>query len=72
MRVGDENDVRGSETKEPLTETGIKMAKLEIAKLHPIAEAGWDVAFPWMCCGVGKWKAYQERKRQADLLASGL
>jgi hypothetical protein len=34
----------------PLTPQQIDMAKEMIEDLHPIAKAGIDVAFPWLCC----------------------
>lgn len=49
------------------------MAKLEIENLHPIAgEATWDVAFPWLCCFVKKWRDRKERIRISKLIESGV
>ena len=58
--------------KDPINDTQVSMAKLEIEKLHPIMDAGWEISFPWLCCLVGKYKNYQKKKEEEIMLASGV
>ena len=48
--------VSGFEEKNPLDEDQVKLAKLQIDDLHPISDTFLDVAFPWACCCLRKYR----------------
>ena len=44
------------EEKKPLTNDQLKLAALQIEDLHPIDGTYLDIAFPWACCCLKKYR----------------
>ena len=52
----------GFEEKLPLQEDQVKLADLQIDDLHPIDGTYLDVAFPWACCCLRKYRQSQSEE----------